>query len=81
MIKAITSKELRTNFPKIKKMALKGTDFIVYYRSKPILELKAHQPSPQKQQLTLADLRAHTIHSKNKKTIDAAELIRKERDE
>ena len=43
MTKAITSKELRTKFPWVKEQIERGTNFVVYYRSKPILELRPYE--------------------------------------
>ena len=40
MTRSITSKELRTKFPWVKEEAGKGTKFIVYYRSKPVLKVE-----------------------------------------
>lgn len=39
MTKTISVKELRMNFPKIKKELDKGVRFVVIYRSKPLAEL------------------------------------------
>ena len=39
MIKTISVKELRMNFPKIRKLLEEGTTFHIIYRSKPIAKL------------------------------------------
>ena len=40
MTKTISVKELRMNFPKIKKELDNGVNFVIIYRSKPLAELK-----------------------------------------
>ncbi len=93
MTKTISVKELRMNFPKIKKELDRGVNFVVIYRSKPLANLtpiklyskpfgditgKAYNfPKTMKEWLKDWDKHAFTLNGGKK--FDAVKLIRKER--
>ena len=93
MTKSISVKELRMNFPKIKKELDSGVSFVVIYRSKPLANLTPIKlyskpfgdiddkdynfPKTMKEWLKDWDKYAFTLGDGKK--FDAAKLIRKER--
>jgi antitoxin (DNA-binding transcriptional repressor) of toxin-antitoxin stability system len=85
MTKSITSKELRIAFPKILRQAQRGARFIIYYRSKPILEMTPYEEpkpeTPRRQKLTFADAHLFVRHTKDRKPFSAVDLIREDREE
>ncbi len=83
MIKSITSKELRTKFPRIKNQLLKGVSFRVYYRSKPLGDFTpiADSQKNTEKKLTWADLPKFVGHTLDRKPFSAVEFIKKERDD
>ncbi len=83
MTKSITSKELRTKFPRIKNQLLKGVSFRVYYRSKPLGDFTPIIDAPKRSEkkLTWADLGKYVRHSLDRKPFSAVDLIRSDRDD
>ncbi len=95
MIKTISVKELRMNFPKIKKELDSGVSFVVIYRSKPLANLTPlnlySKPFgenkisdkkynfPKTMKEWLKDWDKHAFMLGDGKKFDAAKLIRKER--
>lgn len=94
MTKTISVKELRMNFPKIKKELDKGVKFVVIYRSKPLANLTPiefySQPFgekitdkkydfPDNMEDLLKDWDKYSFKSKDGKKFDAVKLIRKDR--
>ena len=71
----ISVKELRTNFPKIRKGLENGKSYTLIYRSKPVAEIKPISASYKVFQNLLT---AKSLHFRSKKS--AVELIRAERD-
>lgn len=71
----ISVKELRTNFPKIRKALEKGQSFSLIYRSKPVARIEPFLSSHEGLKRLLA---AKSLHFKSKKS--AVQLIRDERD-
>ena len=82
MVRMITSKQLRVEFPKILRQVLKGDAFIVYYRAKPVMEIKRYRPSVAhfEKGLTLADIGKFVGHTRDRKPFSAVDLIREDRD-
>lgn len=93
MVKTISVKELRMNFPRIKKDLDNGVQFKIIYRSRPLADLlpsdnlnKKHDDSekydddfPENMKDFLKNIDKYAF--KTDKRFDAAEEIRKERDE
>lgn len=92
MTKPISVKELRMNFPKIRKELKKGTQFTIIYRSVPIAQLTPfkYYTKPFKQEIDdekydlpknmkdfLDNIDKYSI--KGGKPFDAVKLIRKDR--
>ncbi len=79
MTKNITSKELRTNFPAIKRQIERGVNFVVYYRSKPLFEIKPYERHlTEKPKKTWRD---YIRSTKDGQPISAVEIVREDRDE
>lgn len=79
MTKNITSKELRTNFPAIKRQIERGVNFVVYYRSKPLFEIKPYENTlNEKPKKTWKE---YITSSKDGKVFSAVDVIREDRDE
>lgn len=72
----ISVKELRTNFPKVKKALERGVNYTLIYRSKPIAQIRPLGSSPDALQALLNA--PSSLHFSSKKT--AVELVRKVRD-
>ncbi|OGJ41984.1 hypothetical protein A3B60_01275 [Candidatus Peregrinibacteria bacterium RIFCSPLOWO2_01_FULL_39_12] len=94
MIKTISVKELRMNFPKVKKDLDDGINFVVIYRSKPLANLTPIKfySKPFGDRLTdkqynfpktmkewLKDWDKYAFKAKGGKKFDAVKLIRKDR--
>lgn len=94
MTKTISVKELRMNFPKIKKELDNGVNFIVIYRSKPLANLTPiefySQPFdnkiadkkynfPNTMEEMLKDWDKYSFKTKDGKKFSAVDLIRKDR--
>ena len=74
----ISVKELRNNFPKIRKALRKGIDYTLIYRSKPLAQITAIADNgPRKYKNLLTPPKNLIFRSK----ISAVELIRRERNE
>lgn len=95
MMKSISVKELRMNFPKIKKELDAGISFVVIYRSRPLANLTPlnfySKPFgddkisdkkynfPKTMKEWLKDWDKYAFKSKDGKKFDAVKLIRKDR--
>jgi antitoxin (DNA-binding transcriptional repressor) of toxin-antitoxin stability system len=78
MTKNITSKELRVNFPAIKRQIERGVNFVVYYRSKPLFEIKPLQDKKTEAKKTWRD---YIRSTKDGKSFSAVDVVREDRDE
>jgi hypothetical protein len=80
MVKSITSKQLRTDFTNVRKQLLKGTEFVVYYRSVPLGKFIPYQEkTEEKKKFSWKDIDKWVGHTKDRKPFSAVELIRKDR--
>lgn len=81
MTKTISVKELRQQFPKVRRSIARGDRFIIIYRSKPFAKLS---PMENKQTSVEEMLKFFANPPKEalfKSDIDAVKLIRREREE
>ncbi len=94
MTKTISVKELRMNFPKIKKELDNGVKFVIIYRSKPLAELspiefysrpfdgQVHDGNrylPSSMEEFMKNIDKYQFELPENKKFDAVKLIRKER--
>ncbi|MCL4418397.1 MAG: hypothetical protein M1365_17215 [Actinobacteria bacterium] len=75
-VQTISVKELRNNFPRIRKDLERGISYTLIYRSKPLAEIKPIEHKKKNYKNLLKPPKSLFFRSK----ISAVELVRKERD-
>ncbi len=75
MVKTISVKELRTNFPAVRKGLAKGISYLVIYQSMPIGQLKPVDPNNLVIEASLSDIeKAGAVDILAKEKLSAKEI-------